>query len=320
MNGERERRFELFGSVVRLLAGAPGDPHAVDLELIAIEAQLRVIHDRLTRFDADSELSRLNADPREAVPVSPVLATAVRAALWAAERTAGLVDPTLLGGLERAGYAESRRGRRPGPLAEALAAAPERGPAAPAPGRDWARVHADLGELTVQRPPGVRLDLGGSAKGWAADLAAERLGDRGTFAVDAGGDLRVGGASGATRRIDVDHPLDPERAVALALVDGAVATSGLRTRVWRHGGGFSHHLIDPSTGRPAWTGVIQATALAPTALEAEALAKGALLAGPDRGVELLEPLGGLLVLDDGDLRVAGSPPLIAAGAREEVAV
>ena len=72
-----------------------------------------------------------------------------------------------------------------------------------------------------------------------------------------------------------------DRPRASSVAGGAVATSGLRTRIWRTAGGYAHHLIDPARGKPAWTGVIQATALAPTALEAETLAKTALLRGPD---------------------------------------
>ena len=69
----------------------------------------------------------------------------------------------------------------------------------------------------------------------------------------------------------------------LRVSDGAVATSGLDRRVWRRpDGSYAHHLLDPATGEPAWTGLIAATALAPTALEAEALAKAALLSGPER--------------------------------------
>ena len=76
------------------------------------------------------------------------------------------------------------------------------------------------------------------------------------------------------------------------LTDGAAATSGVTRRGW--------HLIDPSTGRPARTGIVQATAFAPTALEAEVRAKAALLAGPAAVRDHL-PHGGLLVLDDGEL-------------------
>jgi thiamine biosynthesis lipoprotein len=65
-------------------------------------------------------------------------------------------------------------------------------------------------------------------------------------------------------------------------------------------GALAHHLIDPATGAPAWTGLLTATALAPTALEAEALAKAALLSGPSAGALLLRAhRGGVLVHDDG---------------------
>ena len=107
------------------------------------------------------------------------------------------------------------------------------------------------------------------------------------------------------RTVHIRHPLDDEIAHSFALATGAVATSGLQTRLWRTERGFAHHLIDPGRGTPAWTGVIQATALAPTALEAEALAKTALLRGPLAGRDLLARHGGALVLDDGSLVLAG---------------
>ena len=80
-----------------------------------------------------------------------------------------------------------------------------------------------------------------------------------------------------------------------------MATSGIDARLWeRHDGEFAHHLIDPAAGTPAWTGLVTATALAPTALEAEALAKAALLSGPAAGRRLLRAHhGGVLVHDDG---------------------
>jgi thiamine biosynthesis lipoprotein len=89
----------------------------------------------------------------------------------------------------------------------------------------------------------------------------------------------------------------------LLVRDGGVATSGIDVRVWeRDDGEFGHHLIDPATGRPAWTGLIAATAVAPTALEAEALAKAALLSGPAGGRRLLATRhGGVLIHDDGEV-------------------
>lgn len=111
--------------------------------------------------------------------------------------------------------------------------------------------------------------------------------------------MRIGGSAGVARRVLVEHPFGGATLHELSIVDGAVAvaTSGVSRRSWRDAAGAAtHHLLDPATGRPAWTGVVQVTALAPTALEAETLAKSALLAGPLRGRERLVH-GGVLVLD-----------------------
>ena len=101
---------------------------------------------------------------------------------------------------------------------------------------------------------------------------------------------------------------------------GGIASSGLNVRIWRNrAGGYSHHLLDPSTGRPAWTGLIGATAVSPSgALEAETLAKMALLSGPERAREVLAEHGGVIVRDDGEAEIIGplpcrsAPPLSAA--------
>jgi thiamine biosynthesis lipoprotein len=293
---ETDRRLNLFGTEVRILIGPPSGSRAA-----VIEALLRRQHVTLTRFDRGSELSRLNADPRELVPISGILAGALRAALQAAELTGGLVDPTLLGELERAGYATSRLGVEPADLGAALRAAPRRRPAQPRAGASWRAI--EVGERWVRRPPGLRLDLGGSAKGFAADSAAAMLGGHASFAIDVGGDIAVGGTAGAPRIAAVEDPLG-RRDLRFRIVRGAVATSGISRRIWRTPDGFGHHLIDPASGQPAWTGVVQATALAETAVCAEALAKAALLAGPQAGLHLLEPGGGALVLDNGSVRLA----------------
>jgi thiamine biosynthesis lipoprotein len=304
---EHERTFELFGSEVRILIGQPVDPDAKSPELAALELEafLRGLHLRLSRFAPASELSRLNADPSDRRRVSPLLSLALRAGLRAAEQTGGLVDPTLTGELERAGYAASRAGVRGASLEEALSWAPPRRPASPRADARWREFRVDADTGVVTRPPGLRFDTGGSGKGLAADLCAGRLADYATFAIDAGGDIRIGGDEPAERVVDVAHPRGDEPAFAFRLVSGAVATSGLRTRLWRTEDGFAHHLLDPSSGEPAWTGVIQATALGATALEAETLAKAALLSGPERGRQILDAIGGLLVLDDGEVVTLG---------------
>ena len=286
-----ELTFPSMGSEARIVVDAP--------RAVVDEARrwLEAYEARLSRFREDSELSRLNADPRAAVPASGLLRAAVRAARWAARRSGGLVDPTLLGALERAGYAVSRAGCEPAPLGQAFAAAPPRRPARPARDAAWRELEVDDAAELVRRPPGLRIDNGGTGKGLAADALAHRLRSHGRFAIDCGGDIRAGGGPFA---VEVAHPLTGEVAHRFDLADGAVASSGLDVRVWRTAdGGFAHHLLDPATGEPAWTGLAGATALAPTALEAETLAKAALLSGPRGARRLLAAHGGLLFHEDG---------------------
>jgi thiamine biosynthesis lipoprotein len=298
--------FAAMGTGVRLIA-------APDAPLAAARRELEALAAALTRFDPASELAALNADPRPVVPASRVLRCAVRAALAGARATGGLADPTLLGALERSGYTHSLAGRARAGAAAALAAAPARRPARPAPEQAWRRVWVDDASGTIGRPSGVRLDLGGSAKGLIADRLVARLSPHGPCVVDCGGDVAVAGR----HAVHVLHPVSGEAVHRLALSDGAVATSGIGARTWWDAAGRpQHHLLDPATGTPAWTGVLSATALAPSAALAEALAKAALLAGPVAGRALLRTLGGVLVLDDGSVHAVGA----AARARPRVTV
>jgi thiamine biosynthesis lipoprotein len=287
--------FRAMGTQVRLIA-APGAPVA------AARRELDELAARLTRFDPASELCALNADPRAVVPASAALRAAVRAALAGAILTRGLADPTLLGAVERAGYMRSRTGAAAADLHTALAAAPARHAARPATAARWREVVVEDRAGTITRPPGVRIDLGGSAKGLIADRLTARLAPAGSCVVDCGGDLRISGR----REVHVLDPFTGSPAAVLDVRDGAVATSGLGTRLWWRDGRPAHHLLDPATGEPAWTGVVAATALARTAIEAEALAKAALLAGPAAGRTLLRRHGGVLIADDGRVETYGA--------------
>jgi thiamine biosynthesis lipoprotein len=194
------------------------------------------------------------------------------------------------------------------PLAAALAEAPPRRAAKPSPEARWRSFEVDDAGGTISRPPGVRFDSGGAGKGLAADLIAAELRGYSRFLVDCGGDIRSGGGdpSSPPYEVFVEHPLTGERAFVIKLAAGAIATSGLNVRIWRGAdGNYAHHLLDPSTGMPAWTGLIGATALGETALEAETLAKAALLSGPDGGRAILAERGGLLVHDSGRVETAG---------------
>ncbi len=292
--------FDCFGTRCGVWGDGAADAHR----------QLMTWHRQFSRFEHDSELSRLNRDPRSTVPVSPVMATLLQAIRTASDATGGLVDGTLAGEIEAAGY--TRDLGEPIPLDVALAAAPERRPARPrlVPGFTVLRAG---GLHLVRRPPGLRFDSGGLAKGLFADLIAERM--SGSYAVDCGGDLRFGGEP---RRLEVTDPFGGPVRHVFEVGDGAVATSGIGKRSWLVDGAddtaggrasgrglpatraprarvAAHHLLDPATGRPAFTGVVQATALAPTALEAEWRAKAAVLSADASWLTH----GGVLVADDG---------------------
>jgi FAD:protein FMN transferase len=290
-----------------------------DGDLTGAQALLAEVEARLTRFDPASDLCALNADPGELVAVHPIVGEFVAAALFAGRRTGGLTDATLGRQIVAAGYADDWS-RAPIDLAEALADAPRRRVARASGASGWKRLWVAPDRRRVRRPVGLVLDSGGIGKGLAADLIARELG-RARFVVDVLGDLRVDAGDGPGLEVAVAHPLREEPAHVLRLRRGAIATSGITKRLWRDADGApAHHLLDPSTGAPAWTGVLSATAVARTAVEAEALAKAALLSGPLAGRRVLSALGGVLVLEDGRVDVVPALAVVAARARRELAV
>ena len=309
MSVQHDITFRSMGSDVRLLIGAPvrsGEP-AAPAAAVEQRAFIEDFAARMSRFLPASELCALNGDPRAEVPASRMLRELVRAALWAAWRTEGLVDPTLVFELEAAGYGRSLADAEPGSLEEALEGAPPRRPARPHPAARWRHIDVDDRAGVVRRPPGVRIDSGGAGKGLVADMVAFRLCGYSRYVVDCGGDLAIGGVEALVRpcEVEVEHPLTGEPVHTLRVSSGGVATSGLNVRVWRTARGFGHHLLDPASGQPAWTGLIGATALGRSALEAETLTKAALLLGPAGARRVLAELGGLIVHDDGDVELIG---------------
>jgi FAD:protein FMN transferase len=297
---EAIERFDCFGSRCAVLVMGDDADYAARL----VRRRMLRWHERFSRFEPGSELSRLNADPLATVRVSRTMARLAQAAVRAAAETDGLVDSTLVSEIEDAGYAGDLKDSLP--MSDAFQRAPERRPATPAKSQWWLNVTLQNG--TLIRPPGLRLDSGGLGKGLFADLAADTLAGYESFAVDCGGDLRLGGTSGATRNVDVASPFDSSVLHSFQLSSGGVATSGIGKRSWLDSSGApAHHLLDPGTGRPAFTGIVQATALAPTALAAETLAKAALLSGPD-GARRWLPHGGVLVFEDGSHELVEAEP------------
>jgi thiamine biosynthesis lipoprotein len=301
---EAIERFDCYGSRCAVLVIGSGGAGSARQAARQVRRRLIHWHTRFSRFEPDSELSRVNADPRSRLRVTGTMASLAEAVVWAAEETGGLVDSTLVPQLESAGYLTDLG--TPLPLAEAFRLAPDRKPAAPRGGEWWHDVTVDRATLALERPPGLKLDSGGLGKGLFADLVADLLADHESFAVDCGGDLRLGGRAGVERQVNVASPFGDHLLHQYELTEGGVATSGIGKRSWLDSGGApAHHLLDPASGRPAFTGVVQATALAPTALAAETLAKAAVLSGPDQARDWL-PHGGVLVFEDGSHDVVES--------------
>jgi FAD:protein FMN transferase len=302
-----ELAFRCMGTDARLLLAdrTPGDDPSPRLRAAAARARslLSDLEARWTRFDDGSDLAVLGRERRGEVPAHPHVRALVRAGARAGRVSQGLVDMTLGDEIVRAGYSGDWTGE-PVSLGAALAAAPRRSPAAAGPAARWRELAVDEARGTVRVPAGVALDAGGLGKGLAADLvAAELAGLR--YVVDLGGDAL---------EVAVEHPLTGAVARVLWLGGGGVATSGIHRRLWvGHDGRPAHHLLDPATGRPAWTGLLSATAVGRSALDAEVTAKIALLAGPRRARTVLAALGGVLVHEDG--RVENIPPLARVAAR-----
>ena len=201
-----------------------------------------------------------------------MLAELVATALLAAARTDGDVDPTLGAALDAAGYDRDITLLVDGPLRTFLGA----------PEPAWRRVHLDGGTLTV--PAGTRLDLGATAKAWAADRSAALVARAcGTGALVAlGGDIATAGPApaGGWGVLVRDQAEDPIAPVTLA-AGGALATSSTVSRTWRNGGRSAHHVLDPRSGTPVAAVWRTVSVAAGSCVEANTLTTAAIVRGLD---------------------------------------
>ncbi|HXV97352.1 MAG TPA: FAD:protein FMN transferase, partial [Anaerolineae bacterium] len=264
--------------------------------LLDVQRLFHSFEKRLSRFDPQSELSRLNAHDGELFQASPILLDAIEVALVAAETTAGLYDPTVLDALEKAGYDRSfEQLERPAPLGGTplthLPATFPPGYLAPSLRPFTFRsVSINRARREIYKPAGLRLDLGGMGKGWTVDRAADRLQGLGPFLVNAGGDIFAYHSPPHQKgwEIDLVHPLKPEAHMArLYLHHRALATSTLAKRRWQYQGQLMHHLIDPRTGQPAQTDALSVSVVAERTVLAEIYAKVALILGAEQGLAYL---------------------------------
>jgi FAD:protein FMN transferase len=247
-----------------------------------------------TRFEPSSELCQLTAHTGEAVAVSRLLFEAVGFALHIADASGGAFDPTVGAAMQQRGF---NREHRTGALVPALVESRER--------VTYRDIVIDAGQQTVLLKRPLLLDLGAVAKGLAIDLAARDLESCESFAIDAGGDLYLGGLNpdGQPWSIGIRHPRQPGECIASVCVsDQAVCTSGDYERQVGHHENLEHHIIDPRSGSSP-RDVASVTVIAPSAMVADAVATAAFVMGATSGLAFLEEMGvdGLIVTRDFEL-------------------
>ncbi len=282
----QSREFYSMGSTIALWLDNQ-DAQLAQRAFDEAEALFATNEQALSRFRDDSELCALNRQSGQWVTVSPLLWDMTVTAVSLAEQTGGLFDPTILNALESVGYTQS--------FAPGMQGTPS-WLGDPAVG--WQGVRLDVDRQAICLPAGVRLDLGGVAKGSTAQQAVTLLDHYGPCLVDAGGDLVAGappyGWPGwpvaiPTPRMGVPQPeMDM---FSLLLADSSLATSGIDYRRWQQDGLWQHHLIDPRNGRSAATDILSVTVLAEDAAVAEAWATAVIVAGSQEGLYLIEQAG-----------------------------
>ena len=295
------------------------DPQVLGEAVVELDTALDELDRACSRFRDDSEVVRLDRAGGRATVVSPTLVGALAAAVRAARLTDGDVDPTIGHALEAAGYDRDFS-------LVAAAGPPLRLRPQPAPG--WRAIELDAERQRVRVPAGLLLDLGATAKAWAADCVAESAARRlgcGVL-VSLGGDVAVAGREppggwvvGVHERsshpekegADGDGAGEP---VCVTVRTGGLATSSTTARRWVRGRRVLHHILDPGTGLPAggtWRTVSVAAA---SCLDANAASTAAIVRGASAApwlqrlglpARLVDAAGGVTV-------VAGWPEEFAA--------
>jgi thiamine biosynthesis lipoprotein ApbE len=223
------------------------DETALDAARERVDAELALIDRTCSRFRDDSELSVLNRASADTMAVSDTLAAAIAVALRGAELTGGDLDPTLGSALRVLGYDRDFGAVAPnaGAVMKVRVA------------RNWRRLRIDPTTRTVTRPAGVEIDLGATAKAWAADRAAAAAATvaRCGVLVSLGGDIATAGpppVEGWSVRVTDSHAASVDApGITVAIHSGGLATSSTTARRWQRGNMVLHHIIDPETSQPA---------------------------------------------------------------------
>lgn len=278
---------------------------AADEAASACQQRVRELDELLAPTGGGSELARANAAGGATVPVSAPVASLVDAALGVARETNGAFDPTVYPLTDAWGFTDGdHRVPAPAEIATLLARV------------GYSAVQVDAAAGTVALEGGAQIDVGGVAKGFAADELTALLGERGVASAlfDLGGNVTALGTKpdGSPWKIGIADPNDPDQlAGSLAVADVTVSTSGAYQRFFDEGGVRYHHLIDPSTGYPAVSDLASVSVIGANGARCDALSTACYVLGSEGALDLWRAASDagddafdlVLIGNDGSVRV-----------------
>jgi len=271
------------------------DAHA-NTAIEAVLSEMRRIDETMSVYKPTSPVSKVNAEAAmHPVKISTELFDLLQKAVEFSRITEGAFDITYAS----VGYMYDFR-KHVKPTEQQIETA--------LPGVDYHHLIFDKKNQTIKfSQAGVRIDLGGIAKGYAVDCGIRILQAQGIAhaLVNAGGDSRIiGDRFGKPWIVGIRHPDDASRVIAkIPLVDTALSTSGDYERYFDEDGVRYHHIIDPKTGHSA-SKVRSATIMAPTATQTDGLSKTAFVLGPEKAMEIYNRIAGvdaIVVAPDGSV-------------------
>lgn len=276
----------LMGTVVQLdVCHQPRQESQRDKAYKQVWERLKEIHWRMSVFNDESDVARINHSYQKPVAVGVDTYLLIKTAAHFSKLTGGAFDITVwpLIALWKKGEEENHI-----PSRERIKEAQK------AVGMENIRLLSGESRVTILSPH-TRVDLGGIAKGYAVDEAARIFRENGfsQFFIDAGGDIYVGGRSCENKpwRIGIRDPRDPTELIgAIELEDSAITTSGDYEQYYEIEGQKWSHIMNPITGYPQ-KGVVSATVIAPSATEADALSTALCVLSPHRGISLIDSMG-----------------------------
>jgi thiamine biosynthesis lipoprotein len=243
-------------------------------DLMPVYKIFEAVEETCSRFKEESELSRLNRQAGKEIEVSDILFNILKEALRFYEETNGVFNPGILEAIESSGYTKSIEYIKGRELNVSTHLAPKIEKIQPY------QLNEEKQTVILHN----RIDLGGIAKGWVIDRAAEILSNQGFGFINVGGDIRIFGTLPRPLNIGIEDPFEPSNILSsIQVSEGAVATSTSTKRKWKINGKNKHHLIDTTTGEPSTSTILSSTVTAPTATEADVFAKVTLLLGEADG-------------------------------------